>query len=130
MLLFMPKEIKFVQCDCEKGKLEPIASTKVSWGFSCGDDGTHTIFYGCDSCERIFTRQRNIPAISTPENYLNHEPVSYSDYSAYDGKLTKEELIKNAQEHFGYFSSRCEKEIIEKRKCLEKSALNFDMINH
>jgi len=44
----MPKEISFVQCDCKKGKLEEIASTKVSWGSACGDGGYETIFYTCD----------------------------------------------------------------------------------
>jgi hypothetical protein len=102
----MPKKIKFVQCDCEKGNLEEMVSTKISWCPGCGEEGDQTIFYSCDFCDKIFKRTRNI---------LGNDPDFFSDYIEYNGKLTKEELISFAPEYFGNIYSWNEKEILNQR---------------
>jgi len=107
----MPKEIKYVQCDCKKGKLEEIAETKVSFGFACGDGGDQTIFYACNKCKKIYERAREISG-----NYMGDDPDIYSDYLKYRGELTIGEIIEHAQKHFGDIYGWDEKKIIDNRE--------------
>jgi len=107
----MPKEISYILCDCEKGKLEEIAATSISWGTMCGDGGRQTSFYACDHCDMIYEQSRDIPGYHVG----GRKEDTLFDMETYKGPLTKEELIKYAEDCFGNIYSYKEKEILEKR---------------
>jgi len=83
----MPKEIRYTQCDCEKGKLEQIAETKERI-ISCSvdNDRYRTIFYGCNSCSSIFTRTKKV--VMTDDGVVLGE--RFSPFELYKGLLTKD----------------------------------------
>lgn len=110
----MPQEIEItvIQCECEKkGILSEIAKTEISWGLGCGDGGDQTFFYECSGCKKIFFRKRMISG-----SFIGDDPDKYSNFRIYEGRLTKEEIVRCAGKLFGDIYSWDEEKIIAKRQ--------------
>src|SRR4030043_227771 len=114
----MPKRIAYIQCDCEKGKLERIAETDVAPGNSFHQDMRYTTFYSCNVCDRIFTRAR---IKHYNEGYRAHDAWKSLGFIPYAGKLTREEIMRFAPQYKGGINEHKEKKITQKINKLGKN---------
>jgi len=123
----MPNEIKFIQCDCEEGKLEFLAQTKPHYFINTPTHTEYkkTDFYSCTNtqCNRIFSRNHSHQFFTETDEQgcivgkaKCHHEDNYSQYFPYKGELTKEEIKKHAHDCVGEFSNFEEEKIIAKRK--------------
>jgi len=108
----MPKEINYIACDCEGGKLHEIAQIAVGAGPSFDPDTWQVTYYACDSCGTIFGR-KTIKRYS--EELDDYEPEEVSDFKQYKGKLTLEEIARFAKTCHGDINDYVEEEIIKRR---------------
>lgn len=112
----MVKIIEYVQCDCEKGKLELIASTQQAGSIYVSDSkgsrecGTFraTHFYGCSQCDAVYKVHSEHPSISWEDIFLKH-------LVNYKGSLTREEIKQSASKCHGEIRPEDEERIIKKR---------------
>jgi hypothetical protein len=113
----MPRQI--IQCDCKQGALEVIARTKEKLhGSSISDDipesSSLTIFYSCDSCNKVYRQdintgsknyrssQDNLSVIIDGKTaYKPHDNID--DIIPYTGILSKQDIIKKAPRTVGIF---------------------------
>lgn len=110
----MVRIIEFVQCDCEQGKLEHIASTRAEgsvYSSEKGECGTFraTHFYGCNNCNAIYTNYSGTHIITESDIILNR-------VREYKGSLTREELKQYTLKCKGRITKEDAERIIAMRK--------------
>lgn len=109
----MVKEVRYLQCDCEEGKLEHIASTKGEGSINSmrGECGTYrsTHFFGCNKCDAVYR-------IYSAQPSVNWEDIFFERLRKYEGKLTKEEIKQYASECKGGIKSEDEERIMKRRQ--------------
>lgn len=112
----MPKEVTYIECNCEKGRLEKIAETEMERGHSGDPSDWKTTFYECDTCKIIFEKRyyREYDYYNPETN--KEEDLETEEWLPYKGKLTKNEIIRFAPKHEGFFRDFDEKPIIKLRK--------------
>lgn len=121
-------DIHYVQCDCEQGKLELIASTNPAGSILMHNENgieecgifRATYFYGCDKCETIYAKYSHDDRIDISDLYkdmiIAGKIIKLQILRKYEGPLTKEEIIKYIRTFKGRITAEDEKKIIAERK--------------